>query len=170
MYPRRLEPTVIDSERWQLIPGDVQVRPVTGKGLPTMSQEQASVRRRGWPGVILWALLVVASIVPMVMGLWRSFFILGYHPVPGLEEDARVGSLYILGGSAASLAAAVWSFLRGHPYSVTACVAAPAIVVGGVALVLPYSNLRQLVALLALPGAMAGMVGGLADRGYRRTR
>jgi hypothetical protein len=135
-----------------------------------MSQEGASVRRRGWPGVILWSILIVASVVLMATGLWRSFFIGGYHPVPGLEEDARVGSLYLLAGSAASLAAAVWSFLRGHPHWVTACVAAPAIVVGGVALVLPVSNLRQLVSLLALPGAVAGMIGGLVDRGYRRTR
>lgn len=135
-----------------------------------MSLENASVRRRGWPGVILWSILVVASIVLMVIGLWRSIFILGYHPVPGLEEDARVGSLYLLAGSAASMAAALWSFLRGHPRWVTVCVAAPAIVVGGVALVWPYSMLRHLVALLALPGAIAGMVGGLADRGYIRTR
>lgn len=98
----------------------------------------------------------MASVVLMAIGLWTSFFIAGYHPVPGLEEDARVGSLYILGGSAASLAAAVWSFLRGHPHWVTACVAAPALVVGGVALVLPHSMLRQLGALLALPGAVAG--------------
>jgi hypothetical protein len=97
-------------------------------------------------------------------------FILGYFPVPGLEEDARVGSAYILGGSVASLAAAVWSFLRGHPRWVTAWVAAPAVVVGGVALVWPYSMLRHLVALVALPGAIAGIFGGLIDRGYRRTR
>jgi hypothetical protein len=113
---------------------------------------------------------VLASIVLMVIGLWRSMFILGYHPVPEFVEDARVGSLYLLGGSAASLAAALWSFLRGHPHWVTACVAAPAIVVGGVALIWPYSMLRHLVALLALPGAIAGIIGGLADRGYRRTR
>lgn len=135
-----------------------------------MTQEYAPVRRRGWPGVILWSLLVVASIVLMAIGLWRSMFILGYQPVPGLEEDARVGSLYILGGSAASMAAALWSFLRGHPYWVTVWVAAPAIMVGGVALVWPYSMLRHLVALLALPGAIAGIIGGLIDRGYRRTR
>ena len=134
-----------------------------------LGQEYTSVRRRGWPGVILWALLVIASVVLVVMGLWRSMFILGYHPLPEFEEDARVGNLYLLGGSAASLAAAVWSFRRGHPHWVTVCVAAPAVVVGGVALVWPYSMLRQLVALLALPGAIAGTVGGLLDRGYRRT-
>jgi hypothetical protein len=135
-----------------------------------MSQEHVPIRRRGWFGVILWSIVVVVSVVLMAVGLWRSFFIAGYHPVPGLEEDARVGSLYILGGSAASLAAAVWSFLRGHPHWVTAWVAAPAIVVGGVALVLPHSMLRQLGALLALPGAVAGMIGGLVDRGYPRPR
>lgn len=43
--------------------------------------------------------------------------------------------------------------------------AAPAIMVGGVALVMPYSNLRQLISLLVLPGAVAGMIGGLVDRG-----
>lgn len=134
-----------------------------------MSQEHASTRRRGWPGAILWSLLVVAAVVLMAIGLWISFFILGYQPVPGLEEDARIGSLYILGGSIASLAAAVWSFLRGHPHWVTACVGAPAIVVGGVDLVSPHSMLRQLAALLALPGAVAGIIGGLIDRGYRRT-
>lgn len=40
-----------------------------------------------------------------------------------------------------------------------------AIAVGGVTLVLPRSMLRQLGALLALPGAVAGMIGGLLDRG-----
>jgi hypothetical protein len=133
-----------------------------------MSRKNTSIRRRGWFGAILWSILVIVSVVLMATGLWRSFFILGYHPVPGLEEDAQVGSLYIFCGSAVSLTAAVWSFLRGHPHWVTACVAAPAIVVGGIALMLPHSILRQLGALLALPAAVAGMIGGLADRGYRR--
>jgi hypothetical protein len=105
----------------------------------------------------------------MVMGLLRSTFF-GYTPIPEFVEDARVGSLYLLGGSSASLAAALWSFLRGHPHWVTACVAAPAIMVGGVALVWPYSLLRHIVAVVALPGAIAGIIGGLLDRGYRRTR
>jgi lipoprotein signal peptidase len=134
-----------------------------------MSQEHV-IRRRGWLGIIPWALLVVASIILMVIGLWRSMFILGYHPAPEFVEDARVGNLYLLGASTASIAAALWSYLRGHPHWVTALVAAPAVVVGGVALVWPYSLLRHLVALLALPGAMAGMIGGLIDRGYRRIR
>ncbi len=134
-----------------------------------MSQVRSSSQRRGWLGVILWALLVVTSIVLMAKGLWISTFI-GYLPVPGLEEDAIVGSRYLLAGSAASSAAALWSFLRGHPHWVTACVAAPAVLVGGVALVEPYTLLRHLVAAVALPAAVAGMIGGLLNRGYRRTR
>jgi hypothetical protein len=141
---------------------------MTGEGVPTMSQERTGIRRRGWPGVILWSILVMASIVLMVIGLLRSFFI-GYTAIPEFVEDARVGSLYVLAGSAASLAAALWSFLRGHPHWVTAFVAAPAVLIGGVALVWPYSLLRHLVAFLALPGAIAGIIGGLIDRGYRRT-
>lgn len=134
-----------------------------------MSQEHASVHRRGWPGVILWSILIFSSIVLMVIGLLRSTFF-GYTAIPEFVEDARVGSLYLLSGSAASLGAAIWSFLRGHPHWVTACVAAPAVLIGGVALVWPYSLLRHIVAVVALPGAIAGIVGGLVDRGYRRTR
>ncbi|MHA7263954.1 hypothetical protein ACX80W_12210 [Arthrobacter sp. TMN-37] len=76
--------------------------------------------------------------------------------MPDFEKDARVGNLYILGGSAASLAAAVWSYLRGHPHWVTAFVAAPAVVVGGIALLAPHSTLRQVGALTALPAALGG--------------
>ncbi|MBP2374126.1 hypothetical protein [Paeniglutamicibacter psychrophenolicus] len=141
---------------------------MTGSGAEAMSRDRPSIQRRGWLGAILWALLVVTSIALMAKGLWVSTFI-GYLPVPGLEEDAIVGSRYLLGGSAASLTAALCSFLRGHPHWVTACVAAPAVLVGGVALVEPYTLLRHLVAVVALPAAVAGMIGGLLNRGYRRT-
>lgn len=132
-----------------------------------MSQEHASVRRRGWTGVILWSILVISSIVLMVIGLLRSTFF-GYTAIPEFVEDARVGSLYVLAGSAASIAAAIWSFLRGHPRWVTACVAAPAVLIGLIALVWPYSLLRHIVAVVALPGAIAGVIGGIVDRGYLR--
>ena len=94
----------------------------------------------------------------------------GFIPEPGLVEDARVGGLFLRGGSAASLAAALWSHQRGHPHWVTACVAAPAILVGGIALLMPYSLARHLAAFVAFQGAVAGMLGGLVDRGYRRPR
>jgi hypothetical protein len=135
-----------------------------------MSIESASIRRRGWPGAILWSILVVVSVVLMAIGLWTSFFVGGYRPLPAFENDARVGNLYILGGSAASLAAAVWSHLRGHPHWATAFVAAPAIVVGGIALLAPHSTLRQLGALATLPAALGGLAGGLIAGGYRRVK
>lgn len=134
-----------------------------------MSREHARIARRGWPGSILWSLLVVASMVLMVAGLLRSTFF-GFTAVPEFVEDARIGGLYLLGGSAASAAAAAWSFLRGHPRWVTACVAAPAVLVGGASLLMPYSLARHLAALVALPAAVAGMVGGATARGNRRTR
>jgi hypothetical protein len=134
-----------------------------------MSQDHGSIRRRGWPGVILWALLVILSIVLMARGLWISTFI-GFIPEPGLVEDARIGSRYLLSGSAASLTAALWSYRRGHPLWVTLFVAAPAILIGGIALLMPYSLARHLAAAVALPVAVAGITGGLVDRGYRRVR
>ncbi len=144
--------------------------PVTDDSGSAMSQEHARIRRRGWPGAALWSILVVASLILMVIGLERSFFILGYRPSPSFDEDLRVGGLYILGGSACSLVAAVCSHLRGHPHWVTACVAAPAIVLGGMSLVDLRSGLPHLLALVVLPAAVAGAIGGLMDRGYRRVR
>lgn len=142
---------------------------MTENGAPAISQEPDPIRRRGWPGAVLWSLLVVASIVLLVIGLLRSTFF-GFTATPEFVEDARVGSLYLLADSAASLAAALWSFLRGHPRWVTVCVAAPAILIGGVALVWPHSLLRHIAAFVALPGAAAGIIGGLADRGWVRQR
>ncbi|ALV44518.1 hypothetical protein MB46_02285 [Arthrobacter alpinus] len=134
-----------------------------------MSQHHGSIRRRGWLGVILWALLVILAIVLMSRGLWISTFF-GFAPDPEFVEDARIGSVHLLGGSAASLGAALWSFRRGHPHWVTFLVAAPAVLIGGIALLMPYSLARHLAALVALPVAVAGIVGGLQDRGYRRVR
>ncbi|WP_248760300.1 hypothetical protein [Pseudarthrobacter sp. SSS035] len=133
-----------------------------------MSQELTAAKRHGWPGTVLWALLIVASIILMCIGLWRAMFF-GFTPNPRLVEDLRVGSLYILAGSAASLAAAVWSAVRGHPYWVTACVAAPAILVGGAALMAPTSLIRHLAAAVAFPLAVAALIRGLPYRGYRRS-
>lgn len=45
---------------------------------------------------------------------------------------------------------------------------AAAILGGGAALVMPYGLVRHLVALVVLPGALAGIIGGLTDRRYQR--
>ena len=129
----------------------------------------SAIQRRGWAGAILWSLLVVLSIQLMVRGLSISTLVL-FGPDPVSDEETRVGNLHILGGSAASLAAALLSWRRGHPHWVTVCVAAPALHVGGVAVLMPQGLARHLAALAALPAAIAGITGGLVDHGYRRVR
>jgi hypothetical protein len=115
---------------------------------------------------VFWALLVVASITLMSIGLLRALFF-GFTPEPALVEDARVGGLFILAGAVASLGAAVWSALRGDPRWVTAFVAAPAVLVGGIALFAPYSLLRHFAAVAAFPLALAGLFGGLPRKSPR---
>jgi len=128
-----------------------------------MSQEQSHRRQEPWVATVIWALLVVTSIVLMTMGLMRALFF-GYTPDPVFVEDARVGGLLILAGSVASVAAAVWSARRGDRPWITAFVAAPAVLVGGAALIAPNTLLRQLAAIAAFPLALAGLFAGLPWR------
>lgn len=107
-----------------------------------MRQEPPAAKRGSWPGLILWAALIVASIVLMSIGLWRAMFF-GFMPDPALVEDLRVGGLYILAGALASLAAVSWSVIMRHPRWVIAFVAAPAVLVGGAALIEPTSLIRH---------------------------
>ena len=125
-----------------------------------MRQESATAGRRKWPAMILWALLIAASVVLMSIGLWRAMFF-GYMPDPALVEDLRVGSLYIFAGALASLGAAVLSVFLRHPRWVIAFVAAPALLVGGAALLEPTSLLRHVAAVVAFPLALMGLYRGL---------
>lgn len=125
-----------------------------------MSQEHSDHRQEPWVATVFWALLVVTSIVLMTMGLMRALFF-GYTPDPVFVEDARVGGLLILAGSVASVAAAVWSARRGDRPWITAFVAAPAVLVGGAALISPTTLLRHLAAMAAFPLALAGLFAGL---------
>lgn len=59
-----------------------------------MSQEHTTGLREGWVGTVFWALLVVASITLMSLGLLRALFF-GFTPEPALVEDARVGGLHL---------------------------------------------------------------------------
>lgn len=131
-----------------------------------MSQEHSDRRQQSWVATVLWALLVVTSIVLMSMGLLRALFF-GYTPDPVFVEDARVGGLLIFAGAVASLGAAAWSARRGDRPWITAFVAAPAILVGGAALFAPHSLLRQFVAVAAFPLALAGLFGGLPRKSPR---
>lgn len=128
-----------------------------------MSQEYSDRRQEPWVATVLWALLVVTSIVLMTMGLMRALFF-GYTPDPVFVEDARVGGLLILAGAVASLGAAVWSARRGDRPWITAFVAAPAVLVGGAALFAPNTLLRHAAAIAAFPLALAGLFAGLPWR------
>lgn len=117
-------------------------------------------RRRSLP----WAAMVVVSIVLTGIALERTALFV-YAPVPEFIERLRVGRLFMLAGSAASLAAAIWSQVRGNPLWVTICVAAPAALVGLATMIMtPPSLTPQLAGLFAVPAALAGLLGGLLSQ------
>ncbi|QNE14839.1 hypothetical protein [Pseudarthrobacter sp. NBSH8] len=108
-----------------------------------------------------WAALVVVSIVVTGIALERTAFFI-YTPVPEFIERLRIGRLLMLAGSAISLAAAIWSRVRGNPLWVTICVASPAVLVGMATMIMtPPSLIPQITGLIALPVALAGLIGGL---------
>lgn len=108
-----------------------------------------------------WAALVVVSIVLTGVALERTAFFV-YVPGPEFIERLRVGRLFMLAGSSASLAAAVWSQARGNPLWVTIFVAAPALLVGMATMITtPPSLTPQIAGLVALPAALAGLIRGL---------
>jgi hypothetical protein len=130
-----------------------------------MSSQNGNERyvvRPWWRGRSLpWAALVVVSIVLTGIALERTAFFV-YAPVPEFIERLRVGRLFMLAGSATSLAAAIWSQVRGNPLWVTICVATPAALVGlATMIVTPPSLTPQIAGLVALPAALAGLIGGL---------
>lgn len=118
-----------------------------------------------WKGRSLpWAALVLVAIVVTGAALERTAF-LADVPGPEFIERVRVGRLLMLAGSAASLAAAVWSQIRGNPLWITLCVASPAALVGLATMIMtPPSLTPQIAALIALPAALAGLIGGLLPR------
>ncbi|MET3176639.1 UNVERIFIED_ORG: hypothetical protein ABIB52_004514 [Arthrobacter sp. UYCu721] len=130
-----------------------------------MSSQNGNERyvvRSWWRGRSLpWAALVVVSIVLTGIALERTAFFV-YAPVPEFIERLRVGRLFMLAGSATSLAAAIWSQVRGNRLWVTICVAAPAALVGMAMMIMtPPSLTPQIAGLFALPAALAGLIGGL---------
>jgi hypothetical protein len=130
-----------------------------------MSSQNGNERyvvRPWWRGRSLpWAALVVVSIVLTGAALERAAFFV-YVPAPEFFERLRVGRLFMLAGSATSLAAAIWSQVRGNPLWVTICVAAPAALVGLAMVIMTSPSLTpQIAGLVALPAALAGLIGGL---------
>jgi hypothetical protein len=111
-----------------------------------------------------WAALVLVSIVLTGMALERTAFVV-YTPAPEFIERLRVGRLLMLAGSATSLAAAVWSQVRGNPLWVTICVASPAVLVGVATMIMTAPSLApHITGLFALPAALLGLIGGLLPR------
>lgn len=111
---------------------------------------------RGWALTAIWMLLVVASLVLVVMGLWRTMFFV-YAPESALVEKSRIGALYIFAGSIASLAAAGLTVLMKRPWLISIFVAAPAVLVGGSELLDPTSLLRVVAAAVAFTFTIAGL-------------
>lgn len=110
---------------------------------------------------------MAASMIMIGVGLARTLFFV-WAPEPPLVEAARIGGLFIDAGCGLSMAAAVWSHVRGNPLWVTVCVALPGILVGWVAWVEPNSLLRQLAAAVAFPLALGGVAEVIWARGYRQ--
>jgi len=133
--------------------------------MSSQNGKERYVVRPWWRGRSLpWAGLVVLSIVLAGVALERTAFF-AYEPVPAFIERLRVGRLCMLAGSAASLAAAIWSQVRGNPLWVTICVAAPAALAGLATMIMtPPSLAPQIAGLIALPAALAGLVGGVTAR------
>jgi hypothetical protein len=111
---------------------------------------------------------VGASIILTGISLERTLLFV-YEPVPEFVERLRVGRLFMLAGSAASIAAAVWSQIRQYPLGVTICVAAPVALTGMATMVTtPPSLIPQIFGLFALPAALAGLIGGVSFHNNRK--
>jgi hypothetical protein len=123
------------------------------------------VVRPWWRGRSLpWAALVVGAIIVTVIALERTTFF-AYATTPEFIERLRVGRLVMLAGAVMSLAAAIWSQVRGNPLWVTVCVASPAVLVGMAIMIMTVPSVTpQIAGLIALPAALAGLIGGLFTR------
>jgi hypothetical protein len=127
--------------------------------------ESAEARRKA--ATTAWVLLTLASMILIGIGLARTMFFI-WAPEPAMLEKARIGGLYINAGCVLSLAAGVWSHVRGNPVGVSVCVGLPGILVGWAALEDPYSLLRHLAAVVAFPLALAGVAEVIRVRGRRQ--
>jgi hypothetical protein len=127
--------------------------------------ESTEVRRK--TAIMAWVLLILVSMILIGIGLARTMFYM-WAPEPAMREKARIGGLYINAGCVLSLAAGVWSHVRGNPVWVNVCVGLPGILVGWAVLEDPYSLLRHLAAVVAFPFALAGVAEVIRVRGRRQ--
>jgi hypothetical protein len=126
-----------------------------------------SEANRRWTGTSAWVLLVLASMVMIGYGIARADWHI-WLPNPAEQEETWIGSRYIFGGCALSLAAGVWSGVRGDAVWVTICVGLPGALVGWATMVDPYSLLRHLAAVVSFPSALTGVTRVIRVRGRRQ--
>ncbi|TPV50313.1 hypothetical protein FJ661_12260 [Pseudarthrobacter phenanthrenivorans] len=89
-------------------------------------------------------------------------------PSPAEQERVCAGSLYVLAGSALSIAGAVWSGARENRVWVTVCVGLPGALVGWATLDSPYDLKRHLAAVVSFPLALAAVAEVIRVRGRRQ--
>jgi hypothetical protein len=116
---------------------------------------------------IAWVLLGLASMIMISYGITSAQWHLEV-PNPAAQEETWIGSSCIFAGSGLSVAAAVWSHLRGNPVWVSICVALPGVLVGWVAIMQPYSLMRHVAAVATFPLALGGVAEVIWARGYRQ--
>ncbi len=120
-----------------------------------------------WAGTIAWAMLVLASMALIVIGLSGTLFFV-WAPEPALVEKANVGRPYVYAGCVLSVTAALLSHVRGNPIWVTVCVGLVGMLVGWAAWTNPYNLLRHLAVVVTFPLALAGIAEVMWARGYRQ--
>lgn len=122
-------------------------------------------RRTSVAGNAAWALCAAIGLFPLVLGLAQKFHL---GTVTNAFERDRTGNTLILLGVVLAVAAAGWSRFRRDPLWATLTVATPAVVIGGLNLMLGDSLLPHLAALVSVPARVAGIIGGLVSHRGRR--
>jgi hypothetical protein len=125
----------------------------------------AANRRKA--GTIAWNVLAIASLVLIGYGIARANWHI-WLPSPADREEVWIGSRFIFAGCALSLAAGVWSHLRGNPVWVSICVGLPGVLVGWATMSSPYDLKRHLAAVVSFPLALGGIAEVFWVRGHRQ--
>ncbi|SKB38915.1 hypothetical protein SAMN05660473_00477 [Arthrobacter sp. 49Tsu3.1M3] len=112
-----------------------------------------------------WAGIAAAGLILLCLGLGQTFY---FGSVTNAFARDQIGNTLILAGAVLDLAAAGWSRHRGDPLWVTVTVAVPAVVIGGLNLVVGDSLLPHIAALAAVPLGVVGVIGGVVGQ-RRRT-
>ncbi|MGO4807278.1 hypothetical protein AB4089_19400 [Arthrobacter sp. 2MCAF15] len=113
------------------------------------------------PARMAWAGTAAVGLILLCLGLGQKFY---FASVTNAFARDRLGNTLILVGAALGLAASGWSRYRGDALWVTVMVAVPAVVIGGLNLVVGDSLLPHSAALAAVPLGVAGVIGGIVAR------